>query len=268
LTAFQFIDKILLIYNYQIFPPLCSFSSFWRGSRLKMPVNKSVLETHLQVTVRPAPEPVLRRLLVYLEYLKNLDSVSVSSSEVAGHFNFTAIQVRKDIAYSGCCGRPKHGYDRVTLIKCIEGFLGFYDKMDAFLIGAGNIGRALASYGGFAKYSLNIIALADADPKLQGSTIGGKKVFSTEKALELIKRLRIKLGIIAVPAHSSQAVADSLIKAGIKAIWNFSSVRLNCPADIIVQNEDLGASLSVVSQKLLVAEQAARQKIKENYRKH
>lgn len=209
------------------------------------------------------PESTIRRLLVYLEYMKGLSSEYVSSASIAGYFNFTAIQVRKDIAFTGFNGRPKHGYNRKALIQQIEELLGFYDKMDAFLIGAGNIGKALASYGGFAKYSLNIVAIADINPKLHNTQINGKIVFPLDKALDLIRRLKIKLAILAVPAPESQAVADLLTKAGIKAIWNFSSVRLNCDSDVIVQNEDLGASLSVLSQKLLLAQQNQRRQNKQ-----
>jgi len=208
-----------------------------------------------------APELAIRRLLVYLDYLKRTDADCVSSSQIADAFGFTAIQVRKDIAHTGFNGRPKHGYNRAALIKQIEDFLGFNDKMNALLVGAGNIGRALASYSGFARYSLNIVAICDSNPHLHNIEINGKKIYSPQTALDLIKKLKIKMAIIAVPADASQGIADMLVNAGIKAIWNFSSVRLNCPGDVIVQNEDLGASLSVLSQKLLAAE-TARPKIK------
>jgi redox-sensing transcriptional repressor len=212
----------------------------------------------VKIKAQPTPESTIRRLLLYLECLKGIQDEFVSSSQIAECFNFTAIQVRKDISFTGFTGRPKHGYNRAELISQVEAFLGFNDKMDAFLIGAGNIGKALASYGGFAKYSLNIIALADNDAALHGRKINGKPVFSVAKAIDLIKRLKIKLAILAVPGVSSQETADKLVEAGIKAIWNFSSIRLNCPQDVIVQNEDLGASLSILSQKLLVAEQRER----------
>lgn len=211
-----------------------------------------------KITAKPAPESAMRRLLLYLEFLKKVKEGYISSSQIAEHFNFTAIQVRKDIACTGFNGRPKHGYERLELIRQIEDFLGFNDTIDAFLIGAGNLGRSLASYGGFAKYSLNIIAIGDDNPRLHNTRINGKTVFSMDKAIDLIKRLKIKLAIIAVPASSSQAVADRLTAAGVKAIWSFSSIRINCPEDVIVQTEDLGASLSVLWQKLLVADQEKR----------
>ncbi|MDR0291516.1 MAG: redox-sensing transcriptional repressor Rex [Elusimicrobium sp.] len=213
-----------------------------------------------QITAQYAPEAALRRMLVYLEYLKGQNAEFISSAQISARFNFTAIQVRKDIAYTGFNGRPKNGYKRTELIHNIEGFLGINDTMDAFLIGAGNLGKALASYGGFAKYSLNIVAVGDDNPQLHGRQINGKTIFPMHKAVDLIKRMRIKLAIIAVSPRSSQAVADTLAKAGIKAIWCFSSERINCPPGVIVQNEDLGASLSVLWQKLLVSEQAARKK--------
>ena len=217
---------------------------------------KSISAKIYKAPKTPAPELAIRRLLVYLDYLKGINADCVSSSQIADAFGFTAIQVRKDIAHTGFTGRPKHGYNRAELIKHIEGFLGFNDKMNALLVGAGNIGRALASYSGFARYSLKIVAICDSNPHLHNMEIGGKKICSPQAALDLIKKLKIKMAIIAVPAEASQNIADMLVGAGIKAIWNFSSARLSCPADVIVQNEDLGASLSVLSQKLLAAETA------------
>jgi redox-sensing transcriptional repressor len=208
---------------------------------------------------KPAPETTVRRLLLYFDYLKNLERENISSPQIAEHFNFTAIQVRKDIFCTGFTGRPKHGYNRKELMAHIDNFLGISNQTDAFLIGAGNLGRALSSYGGFAKYALNIVAIGDINAKLHGKKINDKPVFSVQDSLDLIKKKGIRLAIIAVPAQASQEVADMLVKAGIRAIWNFSSVRLNCGAEVIVQNEDLGASLSVLSQKLLVAQQAGGQ---------
>jgi redox-sensing transcriptional repressor len=221
-------------------------------------INGKKTAEKVKKNTNPPPESAIRRLLVYYEYLKNVEDEFVSSAQIAKHFNFTAIQVRKDIACTGFTGRPKHGYKRLDLIAHTEDFLALNDNTDAFLIGAGNIGRALASYDGFAKYSLNIIAIGDINESLHNAKINGKPVFSMDKSLNLISRLGTKLAILAVPGQASQPVADMLIKAGIKAIWNFSSVPLNCPKDVIVQNEDLGASLSVLSKKLMVAQQSKR----------
>lgn len=221
---------------------------------------KKTLPQKRDAKIKSAPELTLRRLLVYLNYLKNIGADCVSSSQIAETFGFTAIQVRKDIACTGFNGRPKYGYNRARLISHLEEFLGFNNRMEAVLVGAGNVGRALASYGGFEKYSLEIVAICDKNKDLHGREIKGKKIYPTEQIIDLIKKRSIRLAIIAVPSEESQNVADTLIAAGVQGIWSFSSTRLVCPAGVIVQNEDLGASLSVLSQKLLAACAAQREK--------
>lgn len=118
------------------------------------------------------------------------------------------------------------------------------------LVGVGNLGSALLSYNGFKEYGLNIIAGFDDDESKVGKEIGKKMVFHVNKLPDMIQRMGIKIGILTVPAPYAQEIADIMVKAGIRAIWNFTHVKLNVPKNVIIQHENLAASLVVLSKKL------------------
>lgn len=201
----------------------------------------------------PIPEPTLRRLPVYHNYLKNLDSSkthAISCTQIAQDLHLTPIQVRKDLACTGIVGKPKTGYDTQALRLAIEDFLGWNNPNDALLFGAGHLGLALLSYDGFASYGLDIVAAVDADPAKQGAGPRDKKILPLEKAAGLIRRMHIKIAIIAVPEAAAQSIADLCVSCGIKAIWNFAPAKITVPADVTVQHENLASSLAVLSKKL------------------
>ena len=127
------------------------------------------------------------------------------------------------------------------------------------MVGAGRLGTALASYEGFRKYGLNIIALFDSDPDKIGQTVCDKSVFPVSKLANLVRRLNIQLGIIAVPATCAQDICDLMVQAGIKAIWNFAPVNLKVPDSVWVENEDLAARLATLSYHI------THQKVREKY---
>lgn len=160
------------------------------------------------------------------------------------------VQVRKDLALVSDGGRPKIGYNREHLIADIENFLGYGNSNDAVLIGAGKLGRALLGYGGFAEYGLNIVAAFDANDTLIGTTNGGKPIMHLSRLGEVCQRYKIKIGIITVPAEYAQGVCDLLIENGILAIWNFAPKHLNVPDGILVQNENMAASLALLCKHL------------------
>ena len=185
----------------------------------------------------------LKRLPTYLSYLKALPedtSANISATALAAGLHMGEVQVRKDLALVSDGGRPKIGYNREHLIADIENFLGYGNSNDAVLIGAGKLGRALLGYSGFAEYGLNIVAAFDANDTLIGTTKGGK----------VCQRCTIKLGIITVPAEYAQGVCDLLIENGILAIWNFAPKHLNVPDGILVQNENMAASLALLCKHL------------------
>lgn len=195
----------------------------------------------------------LRRLPMYLNYLKSLPaehSLNISATMIAEALRLNDVQVRKDLALVSTGGRPKIGYITKNLIFDIENFLGYDNADSAVLAGAGDLGRALLSYEGFSKYGLNIVAAFDVDDKLIGTAINGKKVLSSDKLKDLCSRMKVRIGIIAVPAPHAQEICNLMVESGILAIWNFAPVHLSVPEHIIVQNEDMAFSLARLSKNL------------------
>ncbi|MDD5129628.1 MAG: redox-sensing transcriptional repressor Rex [Candidatus Omnitrophica bacterium] len=207
-----------------------------------------------ELVVKVIPEPVLRRLPVYYQYLKKIVQDRpveyISCTRISEDLNTLAIQVRKDLEITGAEGRPKVGYKVAEVIKAIENFLGWNNTTEAYLVGTGNLGSALLGYQGFKDYGLNIVAAFDSSPEKIGKEIRGKKVLSVKKLPEMIKRMGIKIGILAAPAAPAQELANMMVEAGIKAIWNFAPVKISVPEGIIVQHENLASSLAVLSKRL------------------
>ncbi|MBA4389831.1 MAG: redox-sensing transcriptional repressor Rex [Syntrophus sp. (in: bacteria)] len=203
---------------------------------------------------KPIPEPTLRRLPVYYQYLKKMHDEKqteyISCTKIGNDLNMLPIQVRKDLAITDAVGRPKLGYSVAELVGTIEEFLGWNNTTDAYLVGTGNLGAALLGYQGFREYGLNIIAAFDADESKVGTEICGKTIFHVKKLSDMIRRMGIKIGILTVPAYAAQELADNMVQAGIQAIWNFSPIKVIAPAGIIVQHENLASSLVVLSKKL------------------
>ncbi|HOV89216.1 MAG TPA: redox-sensing transcriptional repressor Rex [Syntrophorhabdaceae bacterium] len=213
-------------------------------------------ENKNELSIKPIPEPALRRLPVYYQYLKTLknqgDTEFISATQIGNDLNILPIQVRKDLEITEIIGRPKLGYKISELIKGIEDFLGWNNITDAFLVGAGNLGSAILGYNGFREYGLNIIAAFDNDEKKVGTEITGKMIFHIDKLPDMVKRMGIKIGILTVPAPYAQSVADIMVNAGIRAIWNFTHVKINVPSGVIVQHENLASSLVVLSKRLKI----------------
>jgi len=196
---------------------------------------------------------VLKRLPGYLAYLKNMPENSpahISATALANALGMGEVQVRKDLAMVSDGGRPKIGYLRETLIDDIEQFLGYDNTTDAVLIGAGKLGRALLGYSGFAEYGLNIVAAFDENDAIIGTSKSGKPIMHLSRLGEVCRRDQIKIGIITVPAEQAQSVCDLLISNGILAIWNFAPKHLNVPDHILVQNENMAASLALLCKHL------------------
>ena len=195
---------------------------------------------------------VLKRLPVYLAYLKNMPEdapAHISATALAAALGMGEVQVRKDLALVSDGGRPKIGYLRESLIDDIEQFLDYDNTTAAVLIGAGKLGLALMGYKGFDEYGLNILAAFDADPKMD-KTDEGKPVYNISKLASFCRSHKVLMGIITVPAEKAQAVADQLIACGIKAIWNFAPVHLDVPSNILIQTENMATSLAVLSVHL------------------
>ena len=195
----------------------------------------------------------LSRLPQYLSFLKTLPNdkeANISATAIAQKLGLNDVQVRKDLAAVSTGGKPKVGYNVMSLIDDIEKYLGFKDVSDAVIVGVGNLGRALLSYGGFKDYGLDIVAGFDTNPEVVGSEVSGKPVFDEREIEHICRRMKINIGIIAVPEVYAQEVCDRLINAGIIAVWNFAPTHLNVPEGVLLQNENMATSLAILSAHL------------------
>ena len=205
------------------------------------------------MTNKEISKSTVKRLPIYLSYLKALPEVGsthISATALAAALGMGEVQVRKDLALISDGGRPKIGYLREALIQDIEDFLGYTNTNDAVLVGAGKLGRALLGYGGFAEYGLNIVAAFDSDDALIGTSKSGKPIMHMSRLEEFCKKHKIRIGIITVPAEYAQGVCDRLIANGIQAIWYFAPKHLDVPDGILVQYENMAASLALLSKHL------------------
>lgn len=205
-------------------------------------------------TIKVDKLPTIRRLPDYLRILRDLSQNGkdiVSSSQLAEVMNIDSILVRKDLALTGIEGTPRIGYNISDLITAIEDYLGWSDSpMDAFLIGVGHLGTAILGYQEMKEYGHRIVAAFDNDPRKIDMTIHGVRVFNITKLPELMKRLNVRMAILAVPPSAARGISDILVKAGIHGIWNFTSVTLDVPAGVTTHKEDLLSGLAVLSVKL------------------
>lgn len=220
-------------------------------------------EDRNDLPTKPIPEPTLRRLPVYYQYLKKIRDENkrdfISCTQIGNDLSILPIQVRKDLEVTEATGKPKLGYSIDELIDSIGEFLGWNNTKDAYLIGVGHLGTALLGFERFKEYGLNIIAAFDIDAEKIGESIHGVKVFHINKLGNMVRRMGIKIGILTVPAGPAQDLAEIMVKAGIQAIWNFSPVKVNVPSGIIVQHENLASSLIVLSKKLALTLKAQSQ---------
>lgn len=195
-----------------------------------------------------------QRMPRYLKFLKEKQvegQENISSVAIAEALFLNAALVKKDLSQAIISeGKPKIGYSVDELICDIEEFLGYNNTKDAILVGVGKLGQALMEYKGFESYGLNIAAGFDIRDTIIGQEIDGKKILHLGKLESVIKKLDIKMAILTLPQDSAQDVADRLIKAGIKAIWNFTPCHINAPDNVAIKTENMAASLAVLSNQL------------------
>ena len=187
------------------------------------------------------PEKVINRLTMYHFILDDIrdDEKYISSTRFANLLNIDNSQVRKDLKYIDNKGKCRIGYEVKTLKQKIEECLGFKKTEDVFIVGAGNLGSALAKYDSFKDYGLNVLAMFDKDPKKIGTVINGKEVFDISRVGNLAQRLGVETRILTVARECAQGAANYLAGAGIKYIWNFTTCILDVPKDVKVWNENL-----------------------------
>ncbi len=191
------------------------------------------------------------RLSVYLRCLTVLQAAGVptiSSSALAHQFHLNAAQIRKDLAYFGEFGVRGVGYSVPDLQRHLRKILGLDQQIDVVIVGAGNLGLALADYPGFEDEGFNIVALFDALPEKVGSrSRGGVPVYHVKELKRIVSRTHARIAVIAVPASAAQSVVNSVIAAGITAILNFAPGALRVPPGVKLKNADLTVSLESLS---------------------
>ena len=195
----------------------------------------------------------VKRLPAYLQMLRVLQGEGhehVSGTLLATTHSLEPVVVRKDLALTGAVGKPRRGFRIAELILAIERFVGWDNQTKAVLVGVGNLGTALLGYQGFENLGLRIAGAFDQDPSKIGKWIQGRKVQPISQLAAFVRRGGIRLGVLTVPAAVAQETADLMIRAGIRGIWNFSPARLEIPAGVVTQREDLAEGLAVLSHKL------------------
>ena len=171
----------------------------------------------------------------------------ISSDELGRRLELTPEQIRKDLALFGQFGKKGVGYYVNELKFNVGKILGLDNHWNIAIVGIGHLGVALANYQNFIALGFNLVALFDNDPNIIGKTVNHVKVKSIDELQSCAKNLKIDIGVIAVPAQFAQQVADKLVKANIKGIWNFAPVKMRVPEDVKVVNEDLSVGLSRLS---------------------
>lgn len=199
------------------------------------------------------PKAIIVRLESYLTYLAQLKGKGLkttTSEELAKLFGISSSRVRQDLVALGVVGRPRSGYNiedlRLTIIDALD-----VDNIKRIaLVGLGNLGRALAGSEIWEQGGFDLKAIFDKDQELIGTDVNGVKVRNVTELLGVIKSERIEAACITVPASSAQQVADMLIMAGVKAIWNFAPIEIDVPAGIIVENQRLAQGLMTLSYRM------------------
>ena len=195
-------------------------------------------------------QATIARLPLYFRTLRVLEDEKnkiVSSDELGRRLDITPEQIRKDLATFGQFGRKGIGYDVHALKDNIGKILGLPNKWRLAIVGVGHLGGALANYVNFPSLGFSTVALLDINSKIIGNVINGIRIDDVNAMNDVISKNLVDIGVITVPASEAQDVADLLVAAGVKGIWNFAPIKLNVPPEIPLVNEDLSIGLSALS---------------------
>lgn len=208
---------------------------------------------------------VVKRLPRYFRYLSDLlsmDITRISSKELSARMGITASQIRQDLNCFGGFGQQGYGYNVESLYKEIGNILGLNNDYQTIIIGAGNMGQALANYTNFEKRGYRLIGIFDVNKNLVGKKIKEIEIKHLDTLEEYVKSNRVDIAMIAVPYEQTPIVADKVARLGIKGLWNFSPMDLKINHDVIIENVHLSDGLMVLGYKL--NEKLAKEKAKEN----
>ncbi|MFP4150107.1 MAG: redox-sensing transcriptional repressor Rex [Nitriliruptoraceae bacterium] len=196
------------------------------------------------------PEATVARLPGYLKVLTDAAKAGVdtlASEDLAQASGVNAAKVRKDLSFLGANGTRGVGYDVDRLAARLSKALGLVSDRPMILVGLGNLGRALASYGGFADHGFRLVGLVDADPTVTGGRFAGLPVTPAEDLEGLIAAHGVTVAVLAVPASAAQAVVDRLVAAGVRAILSFAPIHLQVPPRVTLRRVDLATELQILA---------------------
>ena len=199
---------------------------------------------------RRIPEATVARLPVYLRILLELmeeKTSTISSERLAELAGVNAAKVRKDLSYLGSYGTRGVGYDVEYLMFQMSRELGLTQDWPVVICGIGNLGHALANYGGFGERGFPVAALVDADPSKVGEEVGGVRVHHLDELPDLVRERHIAIGIIATPAAVAQEVADKMVAAGVSSVLNFAPTVITVPPTASLRKVDLAVELQILS---------------------
>lgn len=195
-------------------------------------------------------QATIDRLPLYFRTLRLVEDEKIpiiSSDELGRRLDITPEQIRKDLATFGQFGRKGIGYDVRELKEKLANILGLHNNWRLAIVGVGHLGGALANYVNFASLGFSVVALLDVNKKLIGKKVNDIPVNNIANLKAVVRKCNVDIGIITVPADEAQGVADLLVAAGIRGIWNFAPTKLSVPAEIPLVNEDLSIGLSALS---------------------
>ena len=197
---------------------------------------------------------VIHRMPRYFRHLCDLQDAGISrisSGTLAERMGLTASQVRQDFNCFGGFGQQGYGYNVAELRTAIAGIMHIDQERGAIIVGAGNLGKALMSNFNFQKYGVRLVAAFDSNPMLIGTEIAGVPVYSCREMQEIIDREQPQIAILTLPKMHARAAAQKLVAAGIKGIWNFTSIDLHLDMpEVPVENVHFSESLMVLSYKI------------------
>ncbi|GGN17920.1 MULTISPECIES: redox-sensing transcriptional repressor Rex [Lentzea] len=199
---------------------------------------------------RAIPEAAVARLAVYLRVLSGMSEsgvTAVSSEELSQAAGVNAAKLRKDLSYIGSYGTRGVGYDVEVLVSHIERILGLTRNHSVAVVGIGNLGHALANYGGFPGRGFPVTALFDVDADLVGIPVGGIPVNHIDEITAICREREVSIGVIATPPPAAQSVCDRLVSAGVQCILNFAPVVLQVPDNVEVRKVDLAVEMQILS---------------------
>ncbi len=202
---------------------------------------------------KKVPAVVIKRLPRYYRYLSELLNqgiTRISSNALSEKMNVTASQIRQDFNYFGGFGQQGYGYNVEHLYSQIGDILGLNDGDTMVIVGAGNLGTALANHDTFEKRGFRLIGIFDNDPKVIGTTVNGREIMSTDALEDFLEKNRVDIGVITVPHTAVEETAEKLVKSGVKGLLNFSYMELKFDKDVAVENVHLSDPLMTLSYRI------------------